>query len=175
MRLLFIQILFFLSFSHLACAQNEKITVVYVVRHAEKADNPADKDPELSAAGVVRAEALATYLKDVHINTLFSSPYRRNNLTVQPLAKAKNLKITTYEPHDFRGLAATIKDYHPGENIVVSAHSNTVLEIVEALGVERPVERLSDVDYNYIFKVVLREGQTPEVIVDRFGGPNPSK
>ena len=44
--------------------------------------------------------------------------------------------------------------------MLVVGHSNTVLELIEAFGVERAVTSLSDQDYDYLFRVrVPRKGK----------------
>ena len=64
---------------------------VFVVRHAERADDGAAKledDPDLSAAGRARAEALAAALEDAGITAIFATQYKRTHQTAAPLAKA---------------------------------------------------------------------------------------
>jgi hypothetical protein len=54
--------------------------LVLLVRHAEKAAEPAD-DPPLTAAGAERAQALATALQDAGVTAIITTPLRRTRET----------------------------------------------------------------------------------------------
>ena len=65
-----------------------KTVTVFLVRHAEKSkDDP--RDPSLSAAGQQRARRLAELLAQEKITHLFSTPLKRTQETLAPLARAK--------------------------------------------------------------------------------------
>ncbi|MFC5271491.1 histidine phosphatase family protein [Adhaeribacter terreus] len=83
--------------------QNEKATIVYLVRHAEKSTNHPD-DPDLNAAGKARAEALKEILLNKDISAIYSTNYKRTKQTAEPLAKARNLAVQQYEAHDYGGI-----------------------------------------------------------------------
>jgi len=53
---------------------------VLLVRHAEKAAEPAD-DPPLTAAGAERAQALATALQDAGVTAIITTQLRRTRET----------------------------------------------------------------------------------------------
>ncbi|MDX5347142.1 MAG: histidine phosphatase family protein, partial [Hymenobacteraceae bacterium] len=135
-------------------------TTIYIVRHAEKdASNPSNPDPGLSADGQERALALLQKLEKDSVAALYATPYKRTNFTLKPLADARKLSIITYQPTDYAGLVKQIKDNYLNKTVVVAGHSNTVLEIVEALGANKPVPALTESDYDYLFKVVIpKEG-----------------
>lgn len=59
--------------------QAANIQQLYLVRHAEKADN--GKDPLLSACGQAQAAALATLLQQVQLPMLYHSGYQRTQQT----------------------------------------------------------------------------------------------
>lgn len=170
--------LLLLVFSLGACRSNTTATgaaasgptVVYLVRHAEKATaDPANEDPDLTPAGVARAEALLTLLEEQEVDALYATKYMRTINTLKPLANARQLEIRQYEAHDFDNLKKQILQQHRGETIVIAGHSNTVLPIMEALGAERPVAEIADSDYDYIFKVFVAPDGTATVATDRFG------
>ena len=137
------------------------VTIVYVVRHAEKnTTDPGEKDPDLSLLGYQRAEALKERLASVRLSAVFVTPYRRNRLTLTPLAKARNLDLQTYEAHGYTGLVKVIMGSYRGKTVVVAGHSNSVLEIIESFGIERPLPSLSEKDYDYIFMIrIPRKGK----------------
>ena len=69
-------------------------TTLIVVRHGEK-----DGDA-LTSAGVARAEALASALGETPIDRIYSTSYRRNIATAEPLAEAQGLSIETVPDFD---------------------------------------------------------------------------
>jgi 2,3-bisphosphoglycerate-dependent phosphoglycerate mutase len=133
---------------------------VYVIRHAEKAKvdktkEPARaKDPELTAVGRARANALPSALGNTKLTAIYSSPYKRTVDTVAPLAKLQGLEVQRHDAADVKGLVAKIKALGGGSSALVSGHSNTVPEIIEALGVTEKVELGHD-DHGDLFIVTI--------------------
>lgn len=131
-------------------------TTVYIVRHGEKAISPADeKDPVLSKEGIQRSKDLAKYLAQDSIAAIFSTPYKRTRQTVTPLAQKRNLPIFDYNPSAEGELVAIVKSNYEGKTVVVAAHSNTMLSLIEAFGGIRPADYISDATYDVIFKMII--------------------
>ncbi|RDV14658.1 histidine phosphatase family protein [Pontibacter diazotrophicus] len=173
--------LLLLVFSLGACRSNTTTTeaaataptVVYLVRHAEKATaDPANEDPDLTPAGVTRAEALRALLEEEQVDALYATKYLRTINTLKPLADTRQLNIRQYEAHDFNTLKQQILQNHRGETVVIAGHSNTVLPILEAFGVERPVADIPDNTYDYLFKLTVAPSGTAFVEVSQFGNPS---
>lgn len=138
--------------------------VVFLVRHAERADEgmaaakAPGADPELSQAGRSRANALAAMLKDAKITSIFVTEYKRTRDTAQPLAQAIGLATVTINAKDSRLLqtvtAAT-------GNVLVVGHSNTLPEVIKALGITEPIS-IAEEEYDNLF-VVIR-GEKPSLL-----------
>lgn len=158
-RLVFLT-LFALATTSLAAAQT-----VFVVRHAERADAVSGgatmmaADPELSKAGQARAESLAAMLKDAGIAAVFASDTKRAQQTGAPLAKALGLPVQVVPAKDVEALVATVKGVKG--NALVVGHSNTVPEIIKALGISTPVT-IGESDYDNLF--VVTPGPPPVVV-----------
>ena len=146
-------------------------TVIYLVRHAEKAASSGamTDDPALSEAGQKRAQVLRTQLTSVPVAALFATKYKRTQQTLEPLATAQNLSVQLYEPQDFTGLVQKIKQEYAGKTVVVAGHSNTVLPLLEALGGKKPFAEIADYQYDHLFRLTLREGKEPQVEVQKYG------
>ncbi|RIJ42815.1 SixA phosphatase family protein [Pontibacter oryzae] len=145
-------------------------TTVYLVRHAEKdISDPGNEDPGLTPEGQTRAEALRNLLQGQQIGALYATKYTRTKNTVQPLAEARKLEVQLYEAHDFAGIKDTILKENAGQTVVVSGHSNTILPIIEALGAKRPVPDITDMEYDYIFKVTITPDGSASVATDHYG------
>jgi 2,3-bisphosphoglycerate-dependent phosphoglycerate mutase len=145
-----------------ANAQDQKITTFILVRHAEKASN--DKDPELSQAGVERAQRLAELLKTTTISAVYSTKYKRTQNTIGPVAKAQNLSVSDYEsmtPEALQKIAAG----NPGRTILIAGHSNTVPQIANTLLGETEFQNFPDSEYGTILVVsVLEVGKVASVL-----------
>lgn len=140
-------------------------STVFVVRHAERADGGATggmmaaTDPELSDAGRARADSLAVALKDAGITAIYVTEFKRTQQTGAPLARALGVAMTTVPAKDTAALVETIKS--AGGNVLVIGHSNSVPEVITALGVAAPVT-VGDTEYDNLF--VVRLGDKPAVL-----------
>lgn len=122
---------------------------IFLVRHAEKAHAGADpNNPELSAAGRTRAESLAGILKDAGVSAIFATEYKRTQQTAEELGRATGAKVTVVAAKDTPALIEKLKALDG--NAVVIGHSNTLPEIIKALGVEKPVQ-IAETDYDNLF------------------------
>lgn len=144
-------------------------TTIYIVRHAEKdLKNPADTDPTLSLDGKDRAKDLAALLHPKRILAVYSTPYKRTRSTVEPTAYGHGVTVQNYDPSDPAALAATVLRQHKRGGVVIAGHSNTVLELVEAFGIKRPIPALNEDDYNYIFEITV-DGNSTKLLMSQYG------
>ena len=141
----------------LAFSSSFSQSTVFIVRHAEKADD--SKDPELSEAGRARAEALANMLRDSKISVIYTTEFKRTQQTAAPLAKALALTVTTLPAENQAALVAKLRT-STATSLVVG-HGNTIPDIIKALGITEPVN-IPDRDYDNLFVVVL--GEKPYLI-----------
>lgn len=141
--------------------------VVYLVRHAEKADD-GTADPPLTVAGKIRVRILKTLLTDVDLTQVHTTDWRRTLDTAQPIAEAAGLEPSVYDPADLAGLASAIRAM-PGKHFV-AGHSNTTPQLVEALGGE-PGEPIHDMEYDRLYIVTIPPGSAPLTTLLRFGEP----
>lgn len=138
--------------------------LVFLIRHAERADagmasaKTPGADPELSEAGKARAKALVGVLKDAQITSIFVTQYKRTRDTGQPLADAIGIPTVTIDATDGR-LIQTIKA--ATGNVLVVGHSNTVPEVIKALGVADPMT-IAEEEFDNLFVVV--RGAKPSLL-----------
>jgi phosphohistidine phosphatase SixA len=148
-------------------AERTAPVAVVLVRHAEKADEPAD-DPGLSAAGRDRARALARLCAPAGVTHLYASEFRRTQETLAPLSERTGVAVETRSARDPGALARELAALPGGSVAVVAGHSNTVPALVEALGgTARGAERgptgavLREEQYDRLFVVTLPAGGGP--------------
>lgn len=132
---------------------------IVVVRHVEKAAEPAD-NPGPSEIGARRAQELAGMLEPMGIDAIYSTEYMRTFASVTPLASRLSLPVHVYDARDSEGLAALLNAEHRRDNVLVVGHSNTVPAIVHAL-TGRTVDAIDDSRYGDIYIIVRgRFGRT---------------
>jgi phosphohistidine phosphatase SixA len=154
-------------------AQSNSATSIYLVSHAEKiTDDPTNKDPALTKSGKNRAVALVKTLKTTTIYNIYSTNYKRTTATAMPLAKKLKKEIKVYDLKELKTEAETILKDNKGKNALIVGHSNTVLETIEALGGKRPIDSISDQEYDYLFKLSIAQDGTTNVKVMHYGETN---
>lgn len=149
------------------------VTVVVIVRHADKAAQPAG-DPPLTAVGTERAQALAEMLRHSNVGAVLHTPTVRTRDTALPTARQFGLTPEVLPPGPAAvhpELVAEAVRKHAGKTVLVVGHSNTVMKYIAALGgPTRP--DLCDHEYDGIYTLVIAHGET-RLVQGRYGPPNP--
>ena len=126
-----------------SAAAADPVTVIFV-RHAEKEAEPRE-DPPLSAAGRARAEALARALAPAGVTAVITTQFARTRQTAEllagPLGLTPAVVAVTMDPADprridrryYERMADEILERR-GETVLVVGHSNTIPEMIAALG-----------------------------------------
>jgi broad specificity phosphatase PhoE len=143
-------------------------TTIILVRHAEKAAEPA-ADPPLTAAGAARAEALVDVVRDAGVNAIVSTQFQRTRQTVAPTAAKLGISAEVIDARvSARATADTLLARYRGRTVLVAGHSNTVPAIVAALGVPQPAD-ICDAGYDNIFVVTIPPSGAASVTRLHFG------
>lgn len=154
--------------------ESQSTTTVIFIRHAEKDLTQLD-NPGLSDQGRVRVAELTRQLIDADvvagIDVIYSTSYRRNTETVQPLAKILNLEINYYNPTENEEVLENILDNHKGKIILVVAHSNTVPILIADLGASKNVPPIAEYEYDNIYIVSIPWFGKTKTIRLRYGMP----
>jgi phosphohistidine phosphatase SixA len=141
-----------------------KVTTVFLVRHAEKAANPPE-DPPLLEIGSKRSQELAYMLGKAGIKAIYTSQFLRTKQTAEPLAKQLGIAVTsltirmsTSNPREIS--QESIKEVaekvyqRAGENALIVGHSNTVPEVIRALGGD-VVPTIDEKEFDDLFVVTV--------------------
>lgn len=134
---------------------------VYVMRHLDTPEG--QRDPDLLPEGQRAARALARWFGRERVRAIYVSDYRRTRQTAAPLAARLRLTPIVYDPRDTPGLVARVRA-GPRPALIVG-HSNTVPEIIEALGGTRPPP-LVHADFGDIWRVAA-DGATTRMRIER--------
>ena len=137
---------------------SQSTTTVILVRHAEKATEPAD-DPALSPEGRRRAERLAEILASVDVvsgvDVIYATQYRRTQETGRPLATRLELPIVSVDADDVAGLVKRIQSKDRGKIVLVIGHSNTVPQYIREFGGSKKIKPIDESEYYHLFIVTI--------------------
>lgn len=160
-----------LAVSRVAAAADQ---VIFVVRHAERADGGAGatpgamtaaNDPPLSAAGTARAKRLAGMLASADVKHIFTTEFQRTRDTGAPLAEKAGITSVVVSSRDSPSLLRQVRAANG--NALIVGHSNTVPELLKQLGVT-PDIAITDDEYDNLFVVVRPAAGPPSLIRLRY-------
>jgi len=144
---------------------------VVIVRHGEKV--APNGDPDLSAAGQARAQALAEALSGARVAMVLATPLKRTQQTAQPAAQAAGVAVI---PVSFDGgdavhaqrLADQARTAPGDATVLIVGHSNTVANIATALG-DTAAQAPTDCEYDQMTVIQLAGTAPPKVVHVRYG------
>jgi len=134
-------------------------TTVYVMRHLNTPEG--QRDPDLTAEGQQNAQRVRAWFTGKPLTAIYISDFRRTRQTIAPLAVERGLTPVIYDPADPKALIATIGG--ASGSVLIVGHSNTVPDLVEALGGDRPGP-MTHPDFGDIWTIA--GGKTDRVRID---------
>ncbi|MCH8059587.1 MAG: histidine phosphatase family protein [Proteobacteria bacterium] len=154
--------------------ESQATTTIIFVRHAEK-ELSQGEDPSLSEAGQRRVAELTRQLVDADvvagIDAIYSTPFKRTQETVRPLAVALDLPINNYDATDTEDVLTNILKKHKGKIILVAGHSNTVPVLIWNLGASKKVPPINENEYDNIYVISIPWFGKTKTIRLRYGEP----
>jgi broad specificity phosphatase PhoE len=144
---------------------SEAQQVIFLVRHAEQSTD-AD-DPELTEAGKKRAQTLASVLKDVGINVIYTTERKRAIQTAEPSEKLLNIASKRLALRDLDGLVAQLRNHRDHDRILVVSHHLALPRLLKALG--HPGEVAIELhEYDNLFVLIPKSEGSPTVLRLRY-------
>jgi len=137
------------------------------VRHADIDLPPADNDPPLNPAGHRRAHALARLLGPAGITAILTSEFTRTQQTVDPIAHQLGLPPQVGPSPSV--LAEHVRAGTLGDIVLVAGHSNTIPEIVTALGATAPPP-ITETEFDNLYMITIA-GDATQLVHMRYGAP----
>ncbi len=134
--------------------------IVVLVRHGEKQSE--DRDAALSPAGVARAKCLADTLAELGVTHVFTTEFARTRDTAAPLAARLGLTPEVVPAAEKDTWLERLNALPPGATALVAGHSNTVPELVAALGAGEVA--IAGDTFDKLFAVVLPERGAPTLL-----------
>ncbi len=154
--------------------ESQATTTIIFIRHAEKTTTD-DRDPGLSPAGQKRVDELTRQMlyADViqGVDAIYSTPFKRTQQTVQPLADALDLPINMYDASDTEAVLEKILKRHKGKVILVVGHSNTLPVLIANLGASKRVPPIAEDEYDNVYVIAIPWFGKTKTIRLRYGEP----
>ena len=169
-----LKILCFLFCAQLAYTQtldpkdSSSESVYYFIRHAEKdRSNPENKNPELNQQGKMRALNWLYFFKEIPLEKIYSTNYKRTVQTIKKIAEEKNITISYYSPEKID--IENFKKQNKSMSILVVGHSNTTPALVNLIIGQNKFEKMDDNDNSTMFVVRELAGEiTVERIITKY-------
>jgi broad specificity phosphatase PhoE len=163
---LFLAVFFTFTGSELF-AQHRKLTVI-LFRHAEKdlSEGADTANPELSAAGKLRAEKLVGIVNKYQPDAIYSTDYIRTRATVRPLAKRGRHMVLMYDPRNLNQMRDMILSGKL-KRIVVVGHNTTTPALANLLIGQDKYKQLDESEYDKLWVIkIKRNKEKPNKIED---------
>ena len=162
---------FTLGLGLLAAPARAQMTA-FVVRHAEKV---SEQDQTLTEAGRARARRLESLLADAEVSAIYATDTQRARDTAKPLADRLKVAIQVYDTGagmsgdavDARPFVASLRKHHSRDVVLVVGHSNTIPDLLKALGCAEKVTIASG-EYDNLFVVVPKADGTATLVRLRY-------
>ncbi|MBK9109049.1 MAG: hypothetical protein IPM92_11965 [Saprospiraceae bacterium] len=103
---------------------------IFLLFHAE--EDTIGMDPGLSIQGRYRAIHLLKLFKELDMRAFYSTPFRNNVLTVQPLLDSKRIELIYYDQADIAALVQKIDHIYPA-SVMIVVHPQTIHKILSQL------------------------------------------
>ena len=155
-----------------APAQSQPATVI-LVRHAEKAAEPAN-DPPLSDEGRLRVQALREATRDAGLTVIYATNRLRNLETARPVGDSLGIPVIELTiaaggaDEYVRDIVHRIRKDGGGRVSLVVGHSNTFAPVIKALG-GPDIEEIVEERYDDIFVLTVQDGERTRFIRGKYG------
>jgi phosphohistidine phosphatase SixA len=154
--------------------RNQSAMTVILVRHAEKKIVPPEnKDPELSQAGIARAQELVKMFGGSDIKVIYATQYKRTQQTVKPLAEKLGIPITQVDAKKTAELVKQIRSRNAGQVIFIAGHNNSVPEIIAALGgPQLPI--IPEAEFDNLYILTIQSDRSATLLKMKYGSSIPA-
>ncbi|MFN8280527.1 MAG: histidine phosphatase family protein [Saprospiraceae bacterium] len=128
--------------------RDPRVQMMYFLFAAE--EDPVGLDPGLSTDGRWRAIHLADILREQNIVAFFSTPFRRNILTLQPVCDKKQIQPLYYDQADLKSLFDQVNKFGSGD-VVIMIHKESFGKMLELFSGQKHTINVDNQPANRIF------------------------
>jgi len=171
-RVVLLALLSAIGFSSCVRAVDQPSVTVILIRHAEKKIEPENKDPDLSPAGLARAEELVRMFSNTGITAIYATQFKRTQQTVKPLADKLGLPVTQVDAKKTPELVKQIRSRNAGQVVFIAGHNNSVPEIITALGgPQLPI--IPETEYDNLYILTVQTDGSAKLLKLKYGSGQP--
>lgn len=134
---------------------------LYLMRHAEKESQQAD--PSLTIEGLARATAVANFLANKSIHSVYTTPYLRTQQTAEPLSRKLKKDSIEYNPRLLESFAQKLLTNQ--ESALIVGHSNTTPQLARLLGAEE-IPDMNESTFNWLIELTVNDGVVKWRVID---------
>ena len=135
---------------------------VILVRHAERLDPATDSG--LSKAGEERAIRLSQRLRETGIKAIYTTQFQRTRQTAEFVARVVKVQPTVIPSTEQARLIDTLRTQHANDVVLVVGHSNSIPEIMRALGVTELIT-IADDQFDDLFILIPIPGKPAPTVL----------
>lgn len=139
----------------------------FCVRHAEKTKDK--EDPDLTESGYARANTLAHVLRDVKLDAVYSTEFKRTKETARPSAESNGLNIISYSHKEPTAFSEELRTKYPAGNVLIVGHSNSTPTLVNHLTKNETYQKLDESQYDKIYVVKIDSNGNSNVSLLNYG------
>ncbi|WOC40431.1 phosphoglycerate mutase family protein [Polaribacter sp. HL-MS24] len=134
---------------------SEETTTYYLIRHAEKErKDTTNRDPNLNKKGRERAVRWANYFKNIPLESIYTTDYKRTQQTATPTAKTKDITLKRNNPNTLYNSIFQLNT--KGKSVLVVGHSNTTPAFANSILGEEKYQNMKDDDNATLFIVTIK-------------------
>lgn len=162
---LLVTIILFSCNSFTSKEDNSEITTYYFIRHAEKAtDDPSNRDPDLTEAGIKRSQNWAKVFEDISFDLIYSSDFKRTRATAQIIADSQSKKVSFYNASKLND--EDFQEKTTGKTVLVVGHSNTNPEFINYILQEEKYSNIDESEYGSLYIItVMPDGSKTSTVL----------
>ena len=132
---------------------NEEGTKFILIRHGET--DGIGSNPGLSAVGQQRIEKLKYILKNVQLESVYSTNFNRTLNSAEPIALDHDLDVTIYNFNDLDGFVDQVLAAFNNDIVLVVGHRDTTPELLNVLTGSFDFLELTAVAYDNFYLVTV--------------------
>jgi len=137
---------------------DDSATTYYLIRHAEKnREDSKNRNPELTEKGQERAERWAQVFKNIPLDAIYTTNYKRTISTALPTAEAKDLELIYYKPNKTE--YEKIKANPQGQHILIVGHSDTTPALANILLSLKRYNMMEDDNNGNLYIVTIKDNE----------------